>query len=73
MLAKITLSADSELIQKAREKAASEKMSLNDSFRKWLQQYVQSEQLADEYELIMNSLEYVRAGNTFTREEMNER
>ena len=39
MLKNITLSAEEELIIKAREKAISEKTTLNVVFRRWLKQY----------------------------------
>jgi hypothetical protein len=38
MLKNITLSADEELIRKAREKAQKEHTTLNASFRQWLKQ-----------------------------------
>lgn len=69
----ITLSADEDLIRKARERAMREKRSLNEAFREWLERYVARERAAEEYDELMKRLSYVRAGRKFTREEMNER
>lgn len=73
MLKNITLSADEELIKKAREKAQREFTTLNASFRQWLKQYTNSAFKAKDYELLMQSLKYVKTGKKFTRDEMNER
>ena len=40
----ITLSADAELIEKARKRAATEHTTLNAQFRIWLENHVQREQ-----------------------------
>ena len=50
MLKNITLSADEQLIQRAREKAATENTTLNASFRQWLRQYTNSFFKNDDYE-----------------------
>ncbi len=73
MLKNITLSADEELIRKAREKALREHTTLNASFRKWLESYVSAEARARNFDDLMHSMSYVQAGKKFTREEMNER
>jgi len=73
MLKNITLSADEELIRKAREKAQREHTTLNETFRGWLRQYVNAEARAREFDALMQSLDYVRPWRTFSREEMNER
>jgi len=73
MMKNITLSADEDLIRKARERAMREKRSLNEAFREWLERYVARERAAEEYDELMKRLSYVRAGRKFTREEMNER
>ncbi|MEM8899805.1 MAG: hypothetical protein AAGC85_16945 [Bacteroidota bacterium] len=69
----ITLSADAELIQRAREKARREKTSLNQRFREWLAKYVQSEKAAGSYSNLMEELAHVSPGKTFSRDELNER
>ena len=73
MLKNITLSADEELIQKAREKAAIENTTLNASFRQWLTQYTNSIFKNDDYDQLMLSLSYVNPGRKFSRDELNER
>ena len=69
----ITLSAEEELIRKAREKAAREKKSLNVVFREWLARYVGLESSKSRYADLMNRLSYARPGRKFSREEMNAR
>ncbi len=73
MLKNITLSAERDLIEKARDRAAAENTTLNAEFRRWLAQYVQRPRTATEFSEIMSSMSYVQAGRTFSREEMNER
>ncbi|WP_372949980.1 hypothetical protein [Mariniphaga sp.] len=73
MLKNITFSVEEDLIQKARERAISEKTTLNAVFRRWLKQYSERKKAAEEYDKIMESLRYAKAGRKFSREEMNER
>jgi len=73
MIKNITLSADEQLIRKARDKAAREERTLNEIFREWLAQYVGRDDIGKRYDELMSRLSYVRAGRKFTREEMNER
>lgn len=69
----VTLSADAALIERAREKAARDNMSLNAAFRQWLERYVgQGRQVAG-YEALMDDLGYADAGRSFTRDERHER
>ena len=69
----ITLSADGDLIEKAREVARSERKTLNDAFREWLADYTSRAGNVQEYRALMERLKYVDAGRKFTRDEMNER
>jgi hypothetical protein len=73
MLRAITFSAHDDLIRKAQEKAEREQTSLNELFRVWLKQYVNDETRAREFDLLMLSMDHVRSGRTFSRDEMNER
>ena len=73
MLKNITLSADEELIRKAREKAKGEHTTLNATFRRWLRQYVNKNTKTTDYQAFMDSLNYAKPGRKFSREEMNER
>ena len=73
MLKNITLSADEELIRKAREKALHEHTTLNATFRQWLSQYVRKNTKTSDFNAFMDRLSYVNSGGKFTREEMNER
>ncbi len=71
----ITLSADEKLIEAARERARAEHTTLNEQFRRWLEEYARRRQLANEAIDVLNDLrgELRTGGRKFTREEMNER
>ena len=73
MLKNITLSADMELIKRAREKAKKEKTTLNDRFREWLRRYTHSGYKVNAYDDLMNKLDYAQPGKRFSRDELNER
>ena len=73
MLKNITLSADENLIKKAREKAQQEHTTLNDNFRRWLKRYVISGTSKSNFDDLMNNLNYVNPGRKFSRDELNER
>ena len=73
MVRNITLSADGVLINQARKKAEQENSSLNQLFRGWISKYVNSTNVGENYESIMNTLSSVNSGRKFTRDEMNER
>ena len=73
MLKNITLSADQDLIKKAREKAQRENTTLNQRFREWLNRYIQIGNQSSEYEQLMNKLDHINSGKKFSRDELNER
>lgn len=69
----ITLSADAELIQRARLRALEKNTSLNVAFRQWLSRYAGPESPEADYQNLMKRLKNVNAGSRFSREEMNSR
>lgn len=69
----ITLSADEQLIERARRRAIEEHTTLNERFRHWLEQYVKRENREDAYRNFMDRNKLVDSGGEFSREEMNER
>jgi hypothetical protein len=69
----ITLSAEEDLIERARLRATNEKRTLNAAFRDWLQRYAGAETGAEEYAQLMKRLGHVRSGRKFSRDEMNAR
>jgi len=75
MMKNITLSADANLIEKARERAAAEHTTLNAQFRLWLENYVQREQKSERTIETIRELQtsIFSSGRKFSREEMNER
>ena len=73
MLKNITLSAEEDLIRKAREKAIQEHTTLNANFRSWLRQYVNRNTNPNDFRVFMESLDYARPGRKFSRAELHER
>ena len=69
----ITLSADEDLIEKARLLARAQRRTLNAAFREWLTQFTASESNAQSFDTLMKQMRHVKAGRRFTRDEMNER
>ena len=71
----VTLSADERLINAARERARTEHTSLNEKFRRWLEEYVGAGRRAEDAMVVIDELAaHVRTGGRrFTRDEMNER
>jgi hypothetical protein len=67
------LSADADLIERARARARKQKTALNAVFRDWLERYAGSGSAADDYRQLMKELRHIRAGRKFTRDEMNAR
>ena len=73
MIQNITMSAEKDLIERARQKAESKKTTLNAEFRRWLFQYVDSVDSEEELASLMERLSYARPGKKFSREDLNER
>ena len=69
----ITLSAEGELIQQAREVAVRRKTTLNQLFRDWLAEVVGQKDREKSLEQIWKKTGYAEAGGKFTRDEMNAR
>ena len=71
----ITLSADQELIEAVRRRAAAEGTTLDALFRRWLGDYVGRGRQADKAMAAIRELRETidTGGRTFTRDEMNER
>jgi hypothetical protein len=68
----ITLSADADLIEKARAAAKADNTTLNDAFREWLASYARKETVRAHDEL-MERLKHIKSHGPYTRDEMNER
>ena len=73
MLKNITLSADEELIRKARKKAEEEHTTLNSQFRQWLENYTSRGKNSNDYLNLMERLSYAKPSKQYSRDEMNER
>ena len=70
----ITLSADEDLIEAARRRAAAQHTTLNAQFRLWLTDYVGRERQAAQAMRTVRALQgKLRVGRRLTREERNER
>jgi hypothetical protein len=71
---KLTLSADGQLIKRARQVARSQGKTLNEAIREWLVQFTHQVGRAEEYDVLMKKLRrHVRTSGPYTRDEMNER
>lgn len=73
MTKNITLSADQDLIERARARAREQHTSLNEAFREWLKHFVGEGDARTTYHRIMSDLAEVHAGRHFDRDELNER
>lgn len=69
----ITLSADEDLIERARSIARGQRTTLNAAFREWLAQFAQSAGDAQGFDALMKQMRHVDAGGHFNRNELNER
>ncbi len=71
----ITFSADERLIEAVRARAHAEQTTLNEQFRRWLADYAQRQQRANEAMAVIEQLRgrLRTGGRRFTRDEMNER
>ena len=69
----ITLSADESLIERARQTAQAQHTTLNAAFRQWLTEFTARQSSMQEYDALMERLNYVKVDRKYTREEMNER
>jgi hypothetical protein len=69
----ITLSADEDLIERARSIARGQRRTLNAAFREWLTQFAQSTGDAQGFDALMKQLGHVDAGGHFSRDDLNER
>jgi hypothetical protein len=69
----ITLSADENLIEQAREWARLQKSTLNSLFRQWLSELVKQKESEDRLKDLELRIGYARSGRKFSREEMNVR
>ena len=70
----ITLSADENLIEAARQRAANEHTTLNEQFRRWLAEYARKQQQLRFYDDTIKELQgKLKVGRKLSREEMNER
>ena len=70
----ITLSADEDTIDAARQRAASENTTLNAEFRTWLEGYARYHRAARAISSVRElRAKYTTGGAKFTRDELNER
>jgi hypothetical protein len=69
----ITLSAEDHLIAKARKRALSLNMTLNDAFRSWLEHFAAEQQVKSNYRDLMQRLKHIKVSLPYSRDEMNER
>lgn len=68
----VTLTADEELIERARHVARSQHKTLNVAFREWLREYVAQDSATADYDALMAKLSYTRSTGPYTQQEINE-
>jgi hypothetical protein len=69
----VTLSAEEELIDRARLVARQRHTTLNEAFREWLHQFTANSGDVTQFDRFMSRLTPLKAGRRFNRDEMNER
>lgn len=70
----ITFTADERLIDAAREQALADNTTLNEQFRRWLEQYARKRQAARALAVAERISQYADSGaKRFSRDERNER
>ena len=70
----ITLSAEENVIEAARDRARAEHSTLNEQFRRWLADYAEARERMQRYDDVMAQLRgALVVGRKLTREETNER
>lgn len=69
----VTLSADEDLIEKARATAKAQRRTLNDAFREWLTQFTANDGDAQGFDALMKRMKHIDSGGHYTRDELNER
>ncbi len=69
----VTLSADEDLIEQARQVARSQRKTLNAAFRECLLQFTARSGDGQQVDALMRRLRHINAGQHFSRDEMNER
>jgi len=70
----ITLNADEHLIEAACERSLAEHTTLDDLFRRWLEDYSRQQERLQKYDEVMNELRgKLKVGRKLTRDKMNER
>jgi predicted transcriptional regulator len=66
----VTLSADEDLIEKARAIARAQRRTLNAAFREWLMDFTATEGDAQSYRALMKHMRHIDAGGHYTRDEL---
>jgi hypothetical protein len=69
----IPLRAEESLIEQARQVGREQHTTLNAAFREWLKEFTARQTKMQEYDALMEQLNYFKVDRKYTREEMNER
>jgi hypothetical protein len=69
----ITLSADEDLIARAREQARARQTTLNRLFRQWLAEVAEQKERSSKIRALLDRLDGVDTGGNFNREKINVR
>jgi hypothetical protein len=69
----ITLSADEDLIKRARLTARAQRTTLNAAFREWLTRFAAGSGDEQYFDALMERMKHINSGQHFDRDELNER
>ena len=69
----VTLSADEDLIEQARQVERSQRRTLNPAFREWLLQFTAQAVGGQGVDALMRRLRHVSSGSRLSRDEMSNR
>ena len=69
----ITLSAEEDLIKRAREIARSRGTTLNSAFREWLREFDAGDTDGAYFDTLMQQMSHIDSAGHYTRDELNSR
>jgi len=69
----ITLSAEEDLIERARDVARSRHTTLNSAFREWLQHFTAGDGDSSGFDALMQQISHIDSAGPYTRDEINSR
>lgn len=69
----ITLSAEEDLIERARDVARARHTTLNSAFREWLQHFAAGDADSSGFDALMQQMSHIDSAGPYSRDELNTR